>query len=418
MARLLLPLKDAALRASERMARTLRADLSKRSTPRRAMIVVPFARGSLGDEAMVASLSSALASRGCNHVTLVTYRPDERWPDVPVPCDQVSLQDYFAYGSRWDHLRLLLHARKAERFFLLGADVLDGFYNQDVALRMIGLARIADAAGIPATIVGFSLNRSPAPACLQGLQALPPRVRVCCRDPISAERLRTLAGRGCTPSADIAFLLSPGHPTPRVCETQEWIRSEKANGRIVLGVNVNPQVLAGPEEAARTRLGTTFRSILETLQGSGSRISLVFLPHDVRDVPWCEGLFRAVDSSGTRCRLFPLASAAEVKRVCAGLDFAISCRMHLAIACLGQGVPVLGIEYQGKFEGLFGRFAVEHLLQGPDILFNPPRLAAVLAAGLAAREALSAGIRERYPEINQLALRNLEHPWTLTSPRE
>jgi len=81
--------------------------------------------------------------------------------------------------------------------------------------------------------------------------------------------------------------------------------------------------------------------------------------------------------------------------------------MHLAIAALGSGTPVLSITYQDKFEGLYQHFelSVEHTLQAEECLGDG--FCAKLDAALAQRHVNRARIAARLPQVQALAERNL-----------
>jgi polysaccharide pyruvyl transferase WcaK-like protein len=105
------------------------------------------------------------------------------------------------------------------------------------------------------------------------------------------------------------------------------------------------------------------KTILESLLGSIPEASIVLLAHDNRvyesvghqsDQLLVTDLYTAIHSShGSRVFCYNLPrSASEVAMVCDSLDFAISGRMHFAIACLRSGKPVVCIEFQDKVTGL------------------------------------------------------------------
>ena len=47
------------------------------------------------------------------------------------------------------------------------------------------------------------------------------------------------------------------------------------------------------------------------------------------------------------------------------VDFAVTGRMHLAIAALGMEVPVVALAYQGKFDGMMQRFDLGQMVFDP-----------------------------------------------------
>ncbi len=78
--------------------------------------------------------------------------------------------------------------------------------------------------------------------------------------------------------------------------------------------------------------------------------------------------------------------------------------MHLAIAGLGQGVPVMALTYQDKFEGLFRHFdQPERTLLDAEAILEPQRLAAAMDGFVEERDALKARVVERWPRVHALA---------------
>ncbi|WP_009632912.1 hypothetical protein [Synechocystis sp. PCC 7509] len=73
-----------------------------------------------------------------------------------------------------------------------------------------------------------------------------------------------------------------------------------------------------------------------------------------------------------------LCNAAEIKSIGADLDLVFTGRMPLAIACLGQGVPVAGVTYQGKFEFFFNHFSLQGMTIAPEKAFQTGTLASFL----------------------------------------
>lgn len=407
--RLLTTLKEEMLRTACRVVRWTRPARPTDGSLRHAMIVVPFALGSIGDEAMVGGLSAALAARGCQRITLVTYRHNETWPGIAVPTDYLPLPGYFAYGARGDQFRLLRASRHVDRFFLLGADVLDGYYNEEVSLRMIQLAALADALGLPATIVGFSLNATPRPSVLAALRAMPARVRLCCRDPETLARLQTAESRAFQLTADVAFLLEPRQTRPETGDVLAWLESQQAEGKMVLGVNLNQ----APAEAIGCDvphwIATALAAELACLQQRVPQLSLLLIPHDQRDPALAEPFLAALpETLRARTRVLPLLPATDIKAIVGRLDAVVSGRMHLAIACLGQGTPAITLEYQGKTLGLHRHFGTEALNTSAEELRTPGQMACRLEHLLAHRDDYRAQMVQRFPEIRRLAGANLD----------
>ena len=79
----------------------------------------------------------------------------------------------------------------------------------------------------------------------------------------------------------------------------------------------------------------------------------------------------------------------------------------LAIAALGQGVPVACIAYQDKFEGLFQHFELDGLTIQPQDVVEPGKLAAFFIEKYEQREALASQVRRRLPAVRELSRQSL-----------
>ena len=107
----------------------------------------------------------------------------------------------------------------------------------------------------------------------------------------------------------------------------------------------------------------------------------------------------------------------ESKAVVGACDGLVAGRMHISIAALSQGVPVLGLAYQGKFEGLWrhcGLDAATTCLK-PELFVTDPAVArAQVETFLAALLTLRETLRAHLPEVLRLARLNYERGVELT----
>ncbi len=115
------------------------------------------------------------------------------------------------------------------------------------------------------------------------------------------------------------------------------------------------------------------------LHQDNQELSFIFLPHDSRIVSGVNDdiLSRRVMENlplevALCCFKIPFPCLArEIKAIVKHIDCVLTGRMHLGIACLGQGTPIACITYQGKFEGLYQHFNLEPLFIEPKELFVP-----------------------------------------------
>jgi polysaccharide pyruvyl transferase WcaK-like protein len=145
-------------------------------------------------------------------------------------------------------------------------------------------------------------------------------------------------------------------------------------------------------------------------------VSYLFISHDFRGGPLGDEamlgpIFEGLqDELGERIRYWKNHFSAKELKAIAGLtDAVFTGRMHLAVAALGQGVPIVAVTYQGKFEGLFRHFELPgHLAVSPESILDPSRLAPLIDELISSREALASRVADSWPGVEQRALLNIE----------
>jgi len=144
------------------------------------------------------------------------------------------------------------------------------------------------------------------------------------------------------------------------------------------------------------------------------QVSWLLLPHDFRGARGDNACLaplaqRVAEALGPR--LLHAAgpwSAAELKAIAGATDAVFTGRMHLAIAALGQGVPVAALTYQGKFHGLWQHFALStDLLMAPADALDATQLEVLLRRLLDDIEPLGQQVRQQLPQVHALAAANL-----------
>jgi len=264
--------------------------------------------------------------------------------------------------------------------------------------------------GIPATIVGFSFNATPRRPAIHALSHLHPDVRVNVRDQASLDRFTRIVGIPAALCADVAFLMAPAsEPEPDI---ENWIGQMRAVGRIPVGININAHAFS--VQIARTGAATLAANIARQLAAAGDRNKLAYLliPHDVKrqsgDITLLRSLEESLRSAGfPHVRYALMDNPARIKRIAGLLDLMVTGRMHLAIASLGMKTPVLSIEYQDKFEGLY-----RHVGLAADDMIDPAQclsdeLAMRISSAIARRDDTRRTITANLPRVADLAIGNL-----------
>jgi len=248
---------------------------------------------------------------------------------------------------------------------------------------------------------------------VQLLKQLPGPVSMFGRDPLSRQRLADFLKRPVELVADVAFMLEPSPETDKVQSVYRWVEAERQAGRAVIGVNANHILLEQVQGLTPERLVNAYAAALHEITQRYLTVSFLLVPHDIRgrvsDVMLAEAIYAAVpEDVRAHCKIIPTpCKPAEIKAMVAGLEFVLSGKMHLAIAALGQGVPVACIAYQDKFEGLFQHFELDGLTIQPQDVVEPGKLAAFFIEKYEQREALAAQVRRRLPAVRELSRQSL-----------
>jgi len=394
--------------------RFVRYSLMLNHCDRAALLIPPaYESGSLGDEAALLGAIHHLRQQGTPTVGLLSFETADNWGYAPLKAavdEVVVVPDY-----QIDVDPFVAAAHRYPRVFALGADMMDGYYANSDTLRITQLLTLAATAGAETALISFSFNDRPTPVTVAALNDLPETVHFTVRDPLSCDRLARHVHRPLTLTADLAFLLPPDDHSPQVASIRNWMHQQHEAQRLVLGVNINNLHLTTIPSRRAADLVGFYREALVVLAQAYPQLSLLLIPHDQRgevsDVSLAADLFAALPPDLQTHSLqvpFP-CRAAEIKAICADLDAALTGRMHLAIACLGQGVPVVDIVYQGKCEGLFRHFNLspEEVTLEPQQAFQPGAIAPFLVHLLTHRHRLRHTIQTALPQVQHLAAANL-----------
>lgn len=345
-----------------------KADGDKRLLILPADVRAPF--GSRGDQAMILA-------------TVAQYK--KKYPGLEVCIITSSKNDDFELRSAGITPLLLWHGDVLEKivnhcvghfdfFVVVGADCMDGYYGPLGSINYFAAADLMACANVDVRVLGFSFNASPSPYLRTAVRLLNPNIKLRLRDQVSLDRFRRFCGFQNTELvADAAFCLEPDGNFPEFDFVAEWCGQQRGSARKIIGVNYHSMF---PHLTERERINKwlvdatqAWSSILED-----KHLAVILLPHDNRPgvndniflamlyerlvaqypdrVYWCDRVFRAD----------------QIKSIVGLVDCVFSCRMHLAIASLGQGVPVMSFVYQGKFEGLWQLFGLpcRYCLEAPN----------------------------------------------------
>lgn len=385
------------------------------AAPTRDILLIPpepiSLVGSKGDEAMLVSVISTLASAG-RQVDIAVGAHWKALPPVLVRAGAGAMLPIWDYSI--DLTTVVRNMAPYREIVLIGADVMDGYYSASKSFRFFMIADLATRFGKRSSITGFSFNNNPAPS----LQKLPFKefsqgTRLCLRDPVSLDRFGKLSCGLGRLTADVAFLLQPDEDSSQLTSVRHWASCRRDDGEFVLGFNIHPALLPD-NDAAMAGLVSASISALRKLLAEGG-LSVLFISHDARatssDSLSIKPVFDALKADfDAHVHLIEAdRSAAELKAVAGLADAVFTGRMHLSIAALGMGVPVAWATYQGKFEGLAKHFNLpDWLLIEPSRLSGRPELLEqVLRRIVNEQDSLKSVVGERLLQIKELSRDNL-----------
>lgn len=365
--------------------------------------------GSVGDDAMItATLQQARSNNPHVEVDILVEGAE---------CIDLVLErgfspvDIFGKADFIEALAQQFSARNYDCVVVVGADVLDGYYQPLMSAKLLASADLAAAAGIKSVILGFSFNNKPYPALAMFYRSLHPGVLLNVRDAVSLGRLKSFAKTNATLVADSAFSLVPSKPDEN---TSLWIARKRAEGYRVVGFNLHPMLF---KNADRLQIETIIRRGAEALQSVVDErpVCWLLIPHDYREGFGDQACLKAIAGLlstplGDRVRYLEGKWAASLLKGIAGqLDGVVSGRMHLAIAALGEGVPVICIAYQGKFEGLYQHFdlPVDGLLS-PAAFYAEDGIKCALIDFVDQMDEVREKVKKKLPDVLELSQKNFQ----------
>lgn len=359
--------------------------------------ILPAARyGSLGDEAMVIALADLLKANGSN-LSVIDYDDKDQWSGA---YSNIFIEHTTLPGkiSEWDAFLTFLSTQDV--FYINGADVLDGKYSEKDSLDRLKYATYASAMGVKVVITGFSFNKTPPPGIINYIRRMPKEIKFCCRDIYSHARFIDLTGRKAEQVADLAFMLNPDHESHYVGLIKKWVTVKRQEGRLIFALT--PNVLFNQDVVY-------YANILVKLNKMYP-ISFLLIPHDYRSKPSDLDCIKAI---GELCGNLDIllvdkqCSARELKAVASSLDLSITGRMHFAIGCLSSGVPVCGISYQDKFDGVFEMVGQQDCLIDSQSIVDTELIIEKIEKIISNIGDHRRIISERLPSILPLAMKNL-----------
>lgn len=299
---------------------------------------------------------------------------------------------------------------------ILGADCMDGFYSPMLSLELLSIHDLCSkTAGIKSYLLGFSFNETPSWLMVHAFKSLSSCTKIRIRDSVSLVRFQKRIKHPVQLVADAAFMLQPQTDFPLYDDLRQWGQEQRAKGKKILGFNFHPMLrsYSGPEDIQGDARLVAIS--LEKILAKHPEVCFVFIPHDDRSrltdnlmLSTMYEYFRGLERESNRVYYSPeVPRAPQLKALCGLLDGLLSSRMHLAIAALGMGTPVMAATYQGKFEGLFQHFGLDESYLLPPKRFLSDDLVSTFDSFIHQLPELKKQITERLPLVEQYSYANL-----------
>ena len=382
-----------------------------------ACVLAPGTLGSTGDRALLEATTTQLRLAGYTQLRYFSYGEKVFPGEILKGVEILSLKNRLLSGNvlslaYWrDTLKFLVRLQTAGLFVFLGADVIDGNYSVGRSMARLRLVSQASRLGRESCVISCSFNNNPPEEIKRFIARKCRKVLFSVRDPLSLERLRAFHQGASKLTADCAFLIE-AQATTRAISVAEGIR--RLPGTFVVGMNVSAPALEWDNGDLDRRLEALVREWLDFLTRAPSTV-VALIPHDVRGgdrsdrALLCRFKTGLMQAGVEETRLIEIEDGlepSEIKSIVGGLDACFSCRMHLAIACLGSCTPVLCLSYNDKFEGLFEHFSLEDSIIGTSMLETGYLLSGRLQSFMASAAGQREQIRKHLPVVMDLAQKN------------
>ncbi len=261
---------------------------------------------------------------------------------------------------------------------ILGADCMDGAWNVNLSIGLLGVYVMSTNLGFDTRLLGFSYNEHPKRLVNKAFRTFSGFAPFNLRDQNSLQRFEKFTKAKGRLVTDAAFMLSPDSDFSEYGTIKQWIEMQKGEGiNRVIAFNFHPMLRQYTNDEEVKNDAISMAKNLHRILILNEDLSLLLLPHDDRirisDNTMLKPIAQYLESVGLGSRFYyqeKVYRAAQIKAITGLVDGVVSSRMHLAIAALGMGKPVMAATYQGKFRGLFAHFMLseQFLLEPMDFL--------------------------------------------------
>ncbi|MDV6314520.1 polysaccharide pyruvyl transferase family protein [Gordonia amicalis] len=361
----------------------------------RTLVISPVGGGNIGDQALFEA--SIKACTGPTTAVVKSRDGLDLEADLLAKVEVVELPDllYGAWVSNWrDLVRFCRLLKNANQVYLVGADTLDGAYNELASVNRLRVAQLSALCGVQTRILGSSWNENPKLRCRKQLQSCARAgAEICLRDPVSYRRVAETGIRDPIITADIVFTLAPD-------PSSSFNSVYSPNTYCVVNASGLVGKLVQDQTSAYTELVS---SLLDR------HLSVVLVPHVIRDggddLATLREIYNGFKDNPSVTLVDRLIKPTDVLSLVSEARLVVTGRMHLAVMSLRSGTPAVTVATQGKVEGLLESFDSLDLLvrsESGDLSSLRETVDRVFAAEPAIRSRIASSL----PGVIRLANKN------------
>ena len=256
--------------------------------------------------------------------------------------------------SSFKYFRMLTLFSRHTDLYIIGADILDGVYTSN-KLRF-NLIDLAHRMGLRVHITSFSVREKSSSYFIKQIQRISSYVQINARDIESQKRLQVmLPNVDVRLVPDIAFLCD--NPSPNDELMEKWSNEQRKLGHPVIAYCPNTI------QAKKMGLNKYIEGQIELLREfKRYKCAIMFMYHDLRkyalslsDKDLSRIIYLSLNDSDS-VFIDNVSNGYDLKKYIALSDFTVTGRMHFGISGYTMGLPMFGVSYFNKFEGLHKMF--------------------------------------------------------------
>ena len=331
----------------------------------RFIIAPPSSPGSKGDEGMVRGLLEVLKN---DPIVLLNPEHQPRWTES---LDEAAERQYSFEEVIGCFSESKQRIKNNDAVFILGADVIDGTCGLEPSMQRLELAEFALGRG--AQVLVFCSFRSNVDERILEMIHRCRDAHFYMRDPLSSFNFKSQTGLAAGTMADFFIFCQP-LASPRLNAIKDMIRTEKENGRSIVGVNFCEHAFRSFHDCHDDVNRTSYvENVLDILKFHLPNSFLIVISNDTRewenfpsDTTYQGYAQEWARKNGMIDQILVLPSFfsyCEILCLLEDVRFIITGRMHLALASFRAGsIPIIlmgkgrGYSSIDKMKGAFAKY--------------------------------------------------------------